>query len=193
VAAADGEVLIVAEYTPTTEQVRDGYACDPEAEYRDPVGYGSYEQDLRRAFDRWLADHDREVAARTLEQYADSHHSPSPYYLRSCAAAIRAGGDSFPEQHTRGLYSDELVTMVEDLRAAHQIAKDWATRNEDANEVASYVRNTLDVLEVELKEWASPRSAASIRSGSRGDADAEQTLAELAERQARPNGLEGVL
>lgn len=27
------------EFTPTTEQVRSAYAHDPEAEYRDPVGF----------------------------------------------------------------------------------------------------------------------------------------------------------
>lgn len=49
------------EYTPTTEQVRLHYATDPEAEYHDPMGYPLTVKANERAFDRWLAEHDREV------------------------------------------------------------------------------------------------------------------------------------
>jgi len=49
------------EYTPRTEDVRRGYASDPEAEYRDPVGYPAWERQCRAMFDRWLAAHDAEI------------------------------------------------------------------------------------------------------------------------------------
>lgn len=50
------------DYTPTTEQVRDGYAKDPLAEYNNPlVDHAHYG---RLAFDRWLAAHDVEVAEK---------------------------------------------------------------------------------------------------------------------------------
>lgn len=53
-------------YTPTTENVEDGYAHDPESEYRDPINYGSTVQANRRAFRRWLAAHDAEVRRGSL-------------------------------------------------------------------------------------------------------------------------------
>jgi flavin-dependent dehydrogenase len=55
-------------FTPTTEQVRYGYAMDPEGEYRDPIGYPAYERGLRRAFDRWLAARIREAKAEAWDE-----------------------------------------------------------------------------------------------------------------------------
>lgn len=43
------------EFTPTTEQVRDGYAIDPEDEYRDPINAPANRRANERYFDRWLA------------------------------------------------------------------------------------------------------------------------------------------
>ena len=51
------------EFTPTTEQVRSAYAHDPEAEYRDPVGFPAMQRENLRAFDRWLAAHDAQKRA----------------------------------------------------------------------------------------------------------------------------------
>lgn len=51
-------------YTPTTEQVRYGFAVDPEAEYRDPLTNHTLHGE--RAFDRWLSAHDAEVKAAAL-------------------------------------------------------------------------------------------------------------------------------
>lgn len=56
----------MTDFTPTTEQVRDGSAIDPEAEYRDPLtNHTPYGQ---RAFDRWLAEHDRAVSERAWSE-----------------------------------------------------------------------------------------------------------------------------
>lgn len=57
-------------YTPTTEQVREGFAQDPVAEYYNPlINHAQYG---RKAFDRWLEAHDREVAAKAWQEgYAD--------------------------------------------------------------------------------------------------------------------------
>jgi hypothetical protein len=60
----------MTEFTPTTEQVRTGYASDPESEYRDPINYPHWEKQLAAAFDRWLARRDAEVAAKALEDAA---------------------------------------------------------------------------------------------------------------------------
>ena len=45
-------------YTPTTDQVRDGYSIDPEGEYRDPINASANRRWAAHAFDRWLAAHD---------------------------------------------------------------------------------------------------------------------------------------
>ena len=62
------------QWTPSTEQVRRGYATDPESEYRDPIGYPAYEKELGRAFNRWLA----EVRATALEEAADEFAARLP-------------------------------------------------------------------------------------------------------------------
>ena len=50
-------------YTPTTQQVEDGFAHEPEYEFHDPINYGSHVQSNRRAFKRWLAALIREAKA----------------------------------------------------------------------------------------------------------------------------------
>ncbi|CAN5422894.1 hypothetical protein BH09ACT9_BH09ACT9_00440 [soil metagenome] len=57
------------EFTPTTEQVRSGYAIDPEAEYHDPLT--NHTALGERAFDRWLLDHDRRIKAEALNDIAN--------------------------------------------------------------------------------------------------------------------------
>lgn len=56
----------MSEYTPTTGNVRSVFAY---------AGAGQSERRRREAFDRWLAAHDAEVAARTLREAADAHLS----------------------------------------------------------------------------------------------------------------------
>jgi hypothetical protein len=52
------------EFVPTTEQVRDGYADDGgQAEYLDPINGHHQRGESLKAFDRWLVEHDAEVAA----------------------------------------------------------------------------------------------------------------------------------
>lgn len=60
----------MSDYTPTTEQVRDGYRYDTEAEYRDPIT--PHHEINGRAFDRWLKAHDAQVAAQALRDAADA-------------------------------------------------------------------------------------------------------------------------
>lgn len=55
-----------AEWTPTTEQVRDGYASDPEYEYNNPDMAPMAERENKKAFDRWLAARDLEMAVRLV-------------------------------------------------------------------------------------------------------------------------------
>jgi len=59
------------EYVPTTEQVRTGYATGA---YRFLTGT-SYSL---AAFDRWLAAHDAEVAARALREAAEAAYDEWP-------------------------------------------------------------------------------------------------------------------
>ena len=77
------------EFTPTTEQVRSTYAHDPEAEYRDPVGFPSMQRENLRAFDRWLAAHDAEVRAE-----AESDPAKDERLVRYIAMATPLGYQS---------------------------------------------------------------------------------------------------
>ena len=61
------------EYTPTTEQVRDGYSIDPEDEYRDPINASANRRWAAHAFDRWLAAHDAEIRAERVAPESDWH------------------------------------------------------------------------------------------------------------------------
>lgn len=51
----------MSDWTPTTEQVRDGYRYDPEEEWRNPGSNAHITNGY--AFDRWLRQHDSEVLA----------------------------------------------------------------------------------------------------------------------------------
>lgn len=57
--------------TPTTDQVEDAYAYDPEYEYHRPDDAG-YHHRNRAAFRRWLAEHDRQVKLAVLRGFAGS-------------------------------------------------------------------------------------------------------------------------
>lgn len=92
------------EFTPTTQNVEDSYAYDERYEYEHPDDPG-YHHRNRAAFRRWLAAHDREVAAKTLREalsdfraYTDSGapfgHRPVEEFLEARAARIEQEGDS---------------------------------------------------------------------------------------------------
>jgi hypothetical protein len=52
------------EYTPTTEEIRGAYAWSD----GDLGGIDDYDEGYLEAFDRWLADNDKEVAARAWDK-----------------------------------------------------------------------------------------------------------------------------
>lgn len=54
----------MSDHTPTTQQVEDGFAHEPEYEYHNPIGYGAHVQGNRRAFRRWLAEVERAAAEK---------------------------------------------------------------------------------------------------------------------------------
>lgn len=58
------------QYIPTTQQIEDGYSIDPEAEYHDPLT--NHTAINRRAFKRWLAENNRQVAEAALLEYAEA-------------------------------------------------------------------------------------------------------------------------
>ena len=84
------------DYTPTTEQVRSHYVFDQGDVWRRERG---------EAFDHWLAAHDREVAAKALEDAAGDFEayveSGAPVgagttpekWLRARAASLRGEGE----------------------------------------------------------------------------------------------------
>lgn len=98
----------MSEWTPTTEQVRSGFASDPEGEYRDPINAASNQRWAEKAFDRWLADHDErvkaEAKAEVLEEAAREWAADPDAWgdndkdfrneLRDRAAAIRAAAEN---------------------------------------------------------------------------------------------------
>ena len=61
----------MSDWTPTTEQVRDGYRYDPADDYYNPVQAGANAERNGRAFDRWLAQTLREAKAEALQDAAD--------------------------------------------------------------------------------------------------------------------------
>lgn len=65
----------MSDYTPTTEQVRDEYVY---GQLGRATSSRVTEESLGGEFDRWLAKHDAEVAARALEAAADEFHARLP-------------------------------------------------------------------------------------------------------------------
>ena len=61
----------MSNFTPTTQQVRDGFRFDPEDEWRDPVGAIMRAIEAGRAFDRWLAAHDAELREQIARELVD--------------------------------------------------------------------------------------------------------------------------
>lgn len=56
------------DYTPTTEQVRDGYRYDPNDDYYNPLQAGANAEYNGRAFDRWLYQTLREAKAEAWDE-----------------------------------------------------------------------------------------------------------------------------
>lgn len=91
----------MSEYIPTTDAVKTNYAMTM-------LRVGRKDVDPYSAFDRWLAEHDREVAAKTLVDAAKDIYLPSEgpamyvdiayaehlasQYLKDRAARIAEGG-----------------------------------------------------------------------------------------------------
>lgn len=62
-------------FIPTTDQVRDGYAYDPEYEYHNPTDTG-YVHFNRATFDRWLS----KVKAEAWDEGAAAQAEAYDYY-----------------------------------------------------------------------------------------------------------------
>jgi len=56
----------MSDHTPTTREVRKGYAEDPVAEYYDPITNHTAEGE--RAFDRWYAEEIRKAKAQAWDE-----------------------------------------------------------------------------------------------------------------------------
>ena len=56
----------MSDYTPTTQQVRDGYRYDPEYDYYNPLEAGANVELRGLAFDRWLEQVKAEARADAL-------------------------------------------------------------------------------------------------------------------------------
>ena len=97
------------EYTPTTEDVRNGYVHDSEAEYYDPEGYPSSVAEAKRAFDRWLAAHVADaleaVTAELRSEVATSNRLRTSW--REDVAEAEAERDRFRAER------DNLAAVIE--------------------------------------------------------------------------------
>lgn len=58
----------MSEFTPTTDQVRNEYTFDASAEYNGTDHAAACIESSEREFDRWLAAHDAEIAARAWDE-----------------------------------------------------------------------------------------------------------------------------
>ena len=83
----------MSEYIPTTKAVRTNYVMTM-------LHVGRRDIDPYLAFDRWLTEHDREVAAKALRDEAqDSQMGPVPYGLSASGIAgwLRARAEQIEE------------------------------------------------------------------------------------------------
>ena len=75
----------MSDYTPTTQQVRDGYRYDPEDDYRNPLQAGANAERAGRDFDRWLwqvrAEAWEEGKRAGLRQSDCEHGDPATRYF----------------------------------------------------------------------------------------------------------------
>jgi len=93
-----------SEYTPPTEDVRALYVTGTPAHHVS-VSKGYTE------FDRWLAAHDRDVAATERERcarIAEKWWPANPFHAHDIANAIRAAGPVEPQQKEGHTYFDTL-------------------------------------------------------------------------------------
>ena len=85
------------EYTPTTEQVEDGYVHDSRDKYRDPVNYPANVRVHRRAFRRWLERVKAEAQVKALREAADPFQnvtgSDTPVFSPATADYLHARAD----------------------------------------------------------------------------------------------------
>lgn len=87
------------EFTPRTDQVREAFAYDPEAEYRDPIGYPAMLNENRRVFDRWLAAHDAEVRASVVTEDRWQYGAQNPDDPEGKIVAWSRGFTKFLVEH----------------------------------------------------------------------------------------------
>lgn len=103
----------MAEGTPTTGEVRerfiDGFPFDTWATSRDQCG---------REFDRWLAAHDREVAAKALREAAERELTRSRADLEAVAE------EKFPsEGYVWGMRAAYIQGRLDQAEAVAQLAE----------------------------------------------------------------------
>lgn len=74
---------MMADYTPTTDQVRSIFAGNGDWEHRGTAQEREFE------FDRWLADHDAQIRAETIREFEDLYFGPGAQTRTWVANAMR--------------------------------------------------------------------------------------------------------
>ena len=87
-------VIPMSDYTPTTALMREWHV---RADHAGNKSRSEYEAE----FDRWLEQHDREVAAKALIDFADAHLDPDNWVLFSIDDAPVMIGDMICEAALR--------------------------------------------------------------------------------------------
>lgn len=115
-----------AEWTPTTEQVREGYAYDAEEEYRNPDGYPTAQRENRQAFNRWLVQHDNEQAKKILVAFAAGGYGFNEMFQADGKWVIEIKGglinsvEEFVGDFTDGFHAAQYFEHVADAIAARR-------------------------------------------------------------------------
>ena len=166
------------EYTPTTEQVRDGYSIDPEGEYRDPINASVNRRWAAHAFDRWLAAHDAEIRAERVAPESDwrfTHAEMTEHNaliwadgvtamargseLRMNASDVKKGNPYHVPPTVGATMTDELADRLDSLA-------DETTRAADAllmREAAATIRAETYRISYQKYLMATPGNFASVR------------------------------
>lgn len=101
----------MTDYTPTTENVRNSYAGWADVQGREDDLYKT--RALEREFDRWLAAHDREVAAKASA--IALYEAVEAVLVDSKRTDVRVASDLFQNGHARAY--DALMEVYDRYRA----------------------------------------------------------------------------
>lgn len=127
----------MSDFTPTTEQVRSGFATDPIAEYHDPLT--NHTRLGERAFDRWLVEHDRRIKAAAWDRgIIDANVTRTTGRLIRCTDPVLHCTEG--DQLVTATEYDTTKQLIEEARMSAETKRLFAgaTKQFSAGERAQY-------------------------------------------------------